>query len=258
MTTVAVPLLRLATPAMGTRFELVLQGDDQIALRAAGESALAEIERLHNQLTRFSADSLLSHINRAAADSPIRLDAQTYALFEDAQAVYHAADGAFDCTLGTGMQRMVLDPAARSIAFSQSGITLDLGAIAKGHALDCAAGVLRAGGVRCALLHGGTSSVLALGAPVGESAWRIRLAHHASGQIVELRDAALAVSCTLGDRRHNMGHILDPRTRNPIGQERYAAAIGPSARLADAWTTALVVLGRRPVSLGAEWTTYLW
>jgi thiamine biosynthesis lipoprotein len=275
LTIATAPVLKLATAAMGTRFELVLSGDDDAALRAAGESALAEIERLHAQLTRFSTDSLLSHINRTAAHTPVRLDADTFALFQDACAVYRESTGAFDVTLGTGMPDLVLDAAKRSIRFRdprslirdpqsairnpQSAIPcIDLGAIAKGHALDCAGRILRDNGVNNALLHGGSSSVLAIGAPPGESAWRVALAHHPNGQIVDLCDAGLSVSCTLGDRTHNVGHIVDPRTRTGIERACYAAAIGSSARLADAWTTALVVLGRRPAALGSEWTTWLW
>ncbi|MEX2281526.1 MAG: FAD:protein FMN transferase [Gemmatimonadota bacterium] len=289
MTIATAPLLNLATAAMGTRFELVLSGDDDIALRAAGESAVAEIERLHSLLTRFRGDSLLSHINRTAAHAPVRLDADTFALFQDAQAVYRESAGAFDVTLGTGMRQIVLNAEMHTLRFSdarsairdpqsairdptpairdpQSAIRnprsgmpcLDLGAIAKGHALDCAGRILRDHGVNSALLHGGTSSVLAIGSAPGEPAWRVALAHHPYRLIVDLCDAALSVSCTLGDRTHNVGHIVDPRTLTCIERECYAAATGPSARLADAWTTALVVLAERPAALGSEWTTWLW
>jgi thiamine biosynthesis lipoprotein len=146
----------------------------------------------------------------------------------------------------------------------------DLGAIAKGHALDCAAAVLIENEVSCALLHGGTSSVLALDAPPGESAWRIALASHPQQLTIDLCNAALSVSCTLGDRRHNVGHIIDARPHgsgamghgsgdvNCILEERYCAVLGPSARLADAWSTALIVLGHRPATLGADWQSWLW
>ena len=293
MTTITAYPLRLAASAMGTRFELVLYGDDHVQLRSAGECALAEIERLHAQLTRFRDDSLLTHINRTAATAPVRLDAETFALFQDAIAVYHASAGAFDCSLGTGMQRVRLDPVNQIIRFDRfvvgdqgSGIKdqepriedpdprslildpiLDLGAIAKGHALDAAATILRDQGVNCALLHGGTSSVLALDAPPGESGWRVALANHPQRLTIDLCNAALSVSGTLGDRRHNVGHIVDPRGHGPgvmgqgsrsIFEERYSAVVGSSARLADAWSTALIVLGHRPATLSAEWQSWLW
>jgi thiamine biosynthesis lipoprotein len=122
-------------------------------------------------------------------------------------------------------------------------------------------------GVHCALLHGGTSSVLALDAPPDESAWRIALANHPQRLTIDLCNAALSVSCTLGDRTHNVGHIVDPRGHGPgvmgqgsrsIFEERYCAVVGPSALLADAWSTALIVLGHRPATLGAEWQNWFW
>ena len=156
------------------------------------------------------------------------------------------------------------DPDPRSLILDP---VFDLGAIAKGHALDRAAVVLIENGVNCALLHGGTSSVLALDAPPGESAWRIALANHPQRLTIDLCNAALSVSCTLGDRRPNVGHIVDPRGHGPgargqrsrgILEERYSAVVGSSARLADAWSTALIVLGHRPATLGAEWQSWLW
>ena len=257
MSAVAVPLLRLATAAMGTRFELVLPGESP-ALAAAGEAALHEIERCHAQLTKFSSDSLLSHINRTAYTNPVRLDRATFELFEAALAVARASSGAFDCTLGTGRELVALRAADRTIRFTDMRVSIDLGGMAKGHALDCAARVLRDSGVTCALLHGGTSSVLALGAPPGERGWQIALAHDPHGRIIALRDAALSVSGSLGDRVNNAGHVLDPRTGRAITGERYTAVVGPSAGLADAWSTALLVLGHRPTALGSEWTVHWW
>ena len=180
----------------------------------------------------------------------VRLDRETFELFEDALAVGRASGGAFDCTLGTGRELVTLQRVDRSIRFLEARVSIDLGGIAKGHALDCAARVLRENGVSRGLLHGGTSSVLALGAPPDEPAWRIALAHDPNGRTVELHDAALSVSGSLGDRVHNVGHGLDPNTGDPLAGERHAAVIGPSARLAAAWSTALLVLAHRPRSLG--------
>src|SRR5690606_5023207 len=112
--------------------------------------------------------------------------------------------------------------------------------------------LLREHGVTCALLHGGTSSVVAIGAPPGEEGWRIALGPEPHAPMVTLCDAALAVSATT-----ERPHIVDPRTGAPAPPNRRAAVIGPTARLADAWSTALLVLGYRPGTLGNEWTTFI-
>ena len=248
----AATAVRAATAAMGTRFELVVAGDEH-ELRPVLEDVIRDIEELHNRFTRFARDSLLSHINRTAHHTPVRLDRGSFALFAAAQQVSGESGGAFDVTLGSGA--FMLDPAACTIAFDRPGVTLDLGAIAKGYALDRAAATLREAGVASALLHGGTSSVLAIGSPPDADAWRIGLARGHQRPWVDLCDAALSVSRPFSQMVDGEAHIRDPRSDTAVQQRRFALVIGPSAMLADAWSTALSVLGERPVALGDEWIT---
>jgi thiamine biosynthesis lipoprotein len=236
---------------MGTRFELVLEGGDPEALRPAGELALEEIEQWHRRLTRFAPDSVLSHMHRTAHLRPVRLDPETFALFEDALRVHRDSGGAFDIAVGgtTSSAAIVLDPAARTVRFTRRGLSLDLGGIAKGHALDCAADLLRAHGVESALLHGGTSSVVAIGAPPDAPGWRVALGPRPGAETALLMDEALSVSSI--DLR---AHIVDPRSGEPVRRHGLVVVRGPSARLADAWSTALLVLGVVPPAFPAGYT----
>jgi thiamine biosynthesis lipoprotein len=232
---------------MGTRFEVVLPADDPEALRPAGEAALAEIEEWHRRLTRFEPDSQLNHLHRAAEDARVNIDRDLYALLEDCVTVWRASGGAFDPALGSGMDAVELDPAQSTVRFTRPGVTLDLGGIAKGHALDHAAQVLRQAGVTSALLHGGTSSVVAVGHPPGGAAWKVALAGSGNPPtVVTLTDQALGTSS-----QFQRQHVADPRTGTLIKGARLAAVIGPSARLCDAWSTALLVLGQRPAAMPA-------
>lgn len=235
--------VRAATAAMGTRFEIVVASDDDSAARVLLEEAVYEIETLNARLTRFSRDSLLSHINRTAWHTPARLDLATFDLFSQAAHVHAASDGAFDVTLGSG--GYLLDPAAYSISLGSEQTRLDLGGIAKGFALDRAAALLRAGGIDSALLHGGTSSVLAIGSPPGAHAWRIRIAHTHDAH-VELCDNALSVSRPYAQIHDGSTHIIDPRSARSRLRDSIAIVTAPSATLADAWSTAVAVLGRIP------------
>lgn len=238
---------------MATRFEIVVASDDPVGARPYLEAALHEIDELHRKLTRFSPDSLLSHINRTAATRPVKLDTEIFALLESASAVKAQSGGAFDIALGSG--DIILDRAARTVAFERPDVSLDLGGIAKGFALDRAAAILREGGFDRALLHGGTSSVLALGAPPDAAGWRVALARSRALPWTELTDQALSVSRPFAQLVDGGAHIIDPRSRRRVLQRRFAVAIGPSAALADAWSTAISVLGDRPPTLGTEWTT---
>ena len=248
---------------MGTRFELVIlegRGDVQ----AAGEAAIDEIEEWHRRLNRFSADSLLSHINRTAARERVRLDRETFELLADAMDVWRASAGAFDITVGPALDALGLTESAvagsrvlgRAVTLSEddwtigldeAGLSLDLGGVAKGHALDCAGAILRTSGVTSALLHGGTSSILAIGAPPDSKGWPVAIGPDPGALLVHLRDEALSVSDAQGQAGiGRAAHIVDPRSGEPVTGAGRVAVRGPSARLADAWSTALVVLGRIP------------
>ena len=243
------PALTLALEAMGTRFELVLPADGPSNVRAAGEAALAEIEDCHRRLSRFESSSLVSHILRTATTHPVPLDRDTFELFDDALAVWRESAGSFDLTLGErAMDALELDPVGCTLGFRRPVAALDLGGIAKGHALDLAARLLREHGVHNAFLHGGTSSAIGLGTPPGGRSWRVALE---AGGAVELRDSALSVSAVWEGNPHP---TVDPRSGQALVGERRVLVTGPSARLADAWSTAILVLGAAPPGLGPEWT----
>ncbi len=219
---------------MGTRFELVMPAGNFATTRAIGEAALAEIEDCHRRFSRFERSSLLSHIMRSAERGPVSVDRDTFDLFRDALSVHQDSDGAFDLTVpARGMDAIELDSAASTIRLTRE-IPLDLGGIAKGHALDLAAGVLREHGVSSAFVHGGTSSAFGIGAPPGAEGWRVELA---GGGEVTLRDSALSVSAVWEGNPHP---TIDPRTGEEVPGPRRAVVTGPSARLCDAWSTAIL------------------
>jgi len=194
----------LARHAMGTRFELALHGKRPEALRAAGEEALDEIERIENSLSLYRPHTDIARINAGAASGPVRVAPETFRLLERARALTDLTLGTFDVTAGplvqawgfhrgngvypdpitlsnarnsSGWSRVSMNAAAVAVEFvaGKPGL-LDLGAIGKGYALDRAAEVLREAGVTSALLHGGTSTVVAIGTPPGADAWTVAVA----------------------------------------------------------------------------------
>jgi thiamine biosynthesis lipoprotein len=232
---------------MGTRFELVLP--DGEPARAVGEAALDEIEACHARLSRFDGASLLNHILQVGHERPVPLDADSYALFEAAVTVWRDSGGAFDPTVpDRAMDAVILNEYTRHIRLTRPLSRLDLGAIAKGHALDLAARVLRDHGISSAFLHGGTSSAVGIGAPPGGPGWRVGLA---GGGEVLLTNQAMSVSAVWEGNPHP---TLDPRTGQPVPGPRRAVVVGPGARLADAWSTALLVLGERSGMMPAAYT----
>ncbi|MCA1595407.1 MAG: FAD:protein FMN transferase [Chloroflexi bacterium] len=276
--------ISLARRAMGTRFELVLEGEgDPVRLRAAGEEALDEIERLERQLSLYQSESDLSGLNRDAGARWVRIDPRFFKLLERAVSLSMAADGAFDITVAplmhawgfvgargrmpdaaavrsarelVGCHHLLLDAASSSVRFDSEGVSIDLGAIGKGYAVERALDILREGGVQAALIHGGASTIGVLGRPPGAESWRIAIADPFDREQVvthvRLKDGdALSVSaqhekCFTGPDGRTYGHVLDPRSGVPVQGARLAAVVGASATDTDALSTALLVLGSPP------------
>jgi thiamine biosynthesis lipoprotein len=284
----AVPI-RLAAEAMRTRFELVLFGQSPRDVRAAGEEALALIHETEDRLSPFRPGSLVSTISREGASRPVRLDADTFDLITLCARIGMASEQAFDITLWPlmeawgfrgqppapdapagciwGWQRLRLDAGALTVTTDDPGVRLDLGAVGKGHALDLAARSLTESGVTsAAFLHAGTSSAIALGTPPAHP-FTVRLAAQEADHAptVTLSNGALSVSAPHGRTLHKdgadaegtgaeragaLGHVIDPRTGRPVcADAELAAVIAPGAAMADAWSTALLVLSARPGGL---------
>ncbi len=272
---------------MATRFELVLHGESAVALRAAGEEALDEVERLDAQLSLYRPDSEITHLNQHAAVVPVRVTPGLFYLLQRAQHLSAESGGVFDITIAplmrcwgflggggqlpdstalaeakskVGMNLVVLDEENFTVQFTRPGVMLDLGAIGKGYALERAVEILREAGVHNALLHGGTSTVHALGTQPDGDAWKVaverppelfenetRANRKAILATVPLRDEALSVSAVWGKSfqagGNFFGHVLDPRTGEPAAGVLLAVVALPSATETDALSTALLTAG---------------
>jgi thiamine biosynthesis lipoprotein len=291
--------MAVAREAMATRFEIVLPGSDEIRLRAAAEAALDEIDRLEAQLSFYRSDSELTRVNRLAAACAVQVEPQFFGLLERAKRIHELTAGAFDPTIApllrawgfvgscghlpdpaeiekaravTGMHLVRLDREARTVRFETAGVRLDLGGIGKGYAIERAAEMLLDLGITSGMIHGGTSTAYALGAPPGGDGWMIAIPQPMTSGIrterdalddpkrpltvVSLRDAAMSVSAVWGKAFESngqlFGHVLDPRTGSPVAGATMAAVVTGSATDADAYSTALLVLGGEGLDLLAN------
>jgi thiamine biosynthesis lipoprotein len=281
--------LTLARHAMATRFEMVLHGDDPVSLRAAGEEALQEIENLEAQLSLFRPTSEIAQVNAQASRTPVCVSPAVFSLLCHAKSLWEESGGAFDPTIApllncwgflggkgswpgdeaiakaraiTGMHLVELDPGSRTVRFTRPGVMLDLGAIGKGYGIQVAADLLRDLGVNSALIHGGTSTVYALGRPPDSQHWSVAIdappqepdavssAEPRSADIlatVPLQDEALSVSAVWGKcfKRDGKvyGHVLDPGSGRPVENTLMAAVVTASATETDALSTAMLVSG---------------
>lgn len=230
-------------PAMGTLFEVLLRGEDAEHLTAVADAVLDEIQRIERLLSRFDPRSEISRINHLAGREPVLLDHELAALLQTCFEAQQWTGGAFDVTAssqrgacGGAAAHIVFDPASRLIEFSDPTIQLDLGGIGKGFALDRAAELLDEYRIEHALLHGGTSSVLARGTNSEGQPWRIALPK-GDRLWLELHDEALSCSAI-----NEQVDIIHPATGQPLAGTSAVAVVAPTATEAEIVSTALLCL----------------
>jgi thiamine biosynthesis lipoprotein len=213
--------------------------------------AFDEIDRWDRILSLYKPESELNALNASAGKGPFRASPELYAATEAALRLAKATDGAFDPTVLpairggpaalalVGWKKIRLEPADRTIELPQQGMALDFGGIGKGWALDRAAERMRAAGAAAAFINFG-GQILAFGEPEAGAEWSAVV----PGLSAPLRVRDESVS-TSGDEQRP-GHIVSPFDGRPVRRTVSATVVLPSATEADAWSTALYVLGKAP------------
>jgi len=266
---------------MGTTWSVRLVLARDADLHALHADIQGVLDAVVAQMSTWEPDSAISRFNRAGAGTWFELPGAFAEVLACALAIAEASDGAFDPTVGPAvdlwgfgaaqMPRRVpdaglLETAASRIgwrrvrmesarALQPGGLRLDLSAIAKGYGVDLVAQRLRAAGIAGALVEVG-GELYGYGRKPDGGPWRVLVeaapdeeAHDAEPRVLALDGRAVATS---GDRWHGFEHdgerythTFDPRSGAPV---RHAAAsvtvVAGDAMHADAWATALTVMGR--------------
>ena len=259
--------------AMATIFELMIAGEDDSFAEGAAQAAIETIDRLELDLSRYLPNSDVSRINNLRPDDSVRVSADTFECLRLSLRYFRETGGAFDVTTGalkdcwmgkdrsphdpppeeierartrSGMGRLELDEKNMTVRVHGPAPLIDLGAVGKGFAVDCAAELMREWGVGSALLHGGTSSAYAFGDYPGDSGWPVSLSNPAHPfevlENVHLKDQALGGS---GIKQGN--HIIDPRKGAPVERRRASWILSESASRSDALSTACMVMTREEI-----------
>lgn len=263
---------------MGTLAEVTVLDADPRRATAAIDAVAAELDRLEGVLTRFRDGSEVGRANLRAGLEPVVVGEETALVVEEALRWAEASDGGFDPCLARAIdvwdvlhrtvppdEALVRPYAGRRlhrkvdverggaggvIRFQDADVGLDLGAIAKGYAVDRAAAVLSSRGIRDAIVKVG-GDLVALGHGETGDPWRIGIRSPEdpvgiSGTL-DVSDQAVATS---GDyeryfdaRGRRYHHILDPATASPrVSPTHSVTVVAPTCFVADAAATS--VFGR--------------
>lgn len=255
---------RFVHDAMGSSFGLTLCAEDEDYARQVAQTCFEEVDRLENEMSRYVEQSDVSRINALSPGETVRVAPATFDCLSLARKIYDGTAGAFDVTVSelvdawrdgepsekqlqsildhVGMDLLTLDGENLSVGVAKEGVTVDLGGIGKGYAVDCVASLLEDWSVESGLAHAGQSSVLAVGPPPGKSHWPIAL-RDPRDQDKALTTLNLCQSAVSGSGIQLHGpHIIDPRTGRPIERRIGAWATAPTAAQSDALSTAFMIM----------------
>ena len=260
---------------MGVPFRISVYGSDKVAANTAVAKAYKRIAELNQIFSDYESDSEVSRLRSHEVGVAVAVSNDLHVLLQRALNISRETSGAFDVTVGplvrqwrrarrrkrlpekellakalrqSGYERVKLDRGA--VTFSVEGMRLDFGAIAKGYACDEALRVLREAGLVRALVDGGGDVVVG-DAPPGRPGWRVRIESDekvkSPGVVLLLKNQAVATS---GDRyrfvdidRVRYSHIVDPRTGKGLTTRLTVTAVAGNATDADAYASAVSVLG---------------
>lgn len=263
---------------MGTRVTVSIWTDDEEKAAQAAGAVFDELRRIDRLMTTWLEDSVVSRINAAAGARAIKVDDEVLAVIRKAQQVSELTGGAFDITVGVfqglwkfdedrdgtipepaavrerlpliGYKNLLVDARKKTVRLRTKGMRITLGGIAKGYAVDRAVSLLGRRGLVDFMLQAGGD--LYVSGRRGDRAWRVgirdpRGSRDSTIAIAELEDRTFSTS---GDYERSVikdgvryHHILDPATGNPARRSRSVTVMAADAFTADAWSTALFVLG---------------
>nr|WP_295468060.1 FAD:protein FMN transferase [Mesorhizobium sp.] len=261
---------------MGTRWSALFYAPRDLEADPIRDALQAAVDEVDAQMSTWKPDSDLNRLNGAPVREWVAVPASLMDVLRLALAVGKASAGAFDVGMGDAVTAWGFGPsaaapdlirtamAARRVPAHEAielgdgsvrkhaPLALDLNGIAKGYGVDRLAETLGRLGIRHALV-GIDGEMRAIGSKPDGEAWTVAVeqpdpTRRAPHSILSLRDCAVATS---GDYRHwvevqgrRLSHTMDPRRGAPLlDAPASVTVLAPTCADADAWATALMVLG---------------
>jgi thiamine biosynthesis lipoprotein len=240
----------------------------------ASQIVFNEIKRIEGLLSKYDPESQISRLNKSGK---LKVDAEVFYILKKSLEFFSQSQGAFDITVAPlmdlwgftekeytvpdiekikktldyiGSDKIILQEVNNMVKFRLSKMRVDLGAIAKGYAVDCAVSKLKAAGIKSCLINAG-GQIYCLGNKLGKP-WKVAIQDPRDDKFwgyLNLEDKAVSTS---GDYQQyffkdnkRYAHILNPKTGYPASSGiASVTVIAPDGLTADALSTAIFILGR--------------
>jgi FAD:protein FMN transferase len=237
--------------------------------------AFQEIKRVEGLLSKYDKDSEVSKLNKLGR---LRVSPDTFYVLKEAKEFSRLTNGGFDVTVGplmdlwgftdknyrapakeeiqrtislVGSDKIILNSDNNVVEFMLSGMRIDLGAIAKGYAVDCAVNKLKKRGIKSCLINAG-GDIYCLGMNFGRP-WNVAIQdprNKGTLNYLQMKDSGVATSGDYEQYFMDIGkryaHILNPATGYPADSGVISVTVvAPDCLTADALATSIFVLGKR-------------
>jgi len=264
---------------MGSVFEITLVDQDSLQANLHIVEVIAEIERIENLISEWRPYTQISEVNRNSGIKPVKVDREVFDLTKRAIQYSRNSQGAFDISIvaldkiwkfdgsmdtmpsedairnsvaKVGYKHIVLDSAASTIFLELPGMKIGFGSIGKGYAADRGREIMKARGITAGIVNASGDLSTWGSQPNGEP-WKIGVNNpfksHQMVQVLRLNEMAVATSgsyekyAEINGKRYS--HIINPITGYPATGLTSVTIYGPSAEIANALSTSIMVLGEK-------------
>ena len=262
---------------MGTILFVQIEAMNENSAKRKAEIVWRTVNQLEEKITTYQPNSQISNINRSAYFQTMFIDKTLFEIISLSKQIAQQSFFSFDITIAPlinlwnqsakkkippkkkdiqsilnyiGSSHIQMNPHESSIRFKKQKIAIDMGGIGKGFALEKAMNMIKDDALFCAVFNfGGQIVYLKNESHCGERSFVVRQTDEKNNMIEFKLNSTFSLATSSNSEQYfihkgiRYGHILDPRTGFPADQAISVTVGHPSPTLADAWATALFVLG---------------
>ena len=262
---------------MGSRFDIAIIAKDSRQADKHIDEVIAEMSRIEDLISDWKPTSQISEINRNAGVKPIKVDREVFELTKRAIQFSRLSEGAFDISYAAldkiwkfdgsmkeiptpeeiqrsvakvGYQNIELDSVNSTIFLKQLGMKIGFGATGKGYAANKGKELMESKGVKAGMVNA-AGDMTTWGTKLNGKAWNVSITNPFDEEkhiaVIPLKGQAVTTSgsyekyVVFSGKRY--AHIINPVTGYPATGLISVTVIGPSAEMANGFSTSMMVLG---------------
>ncbi|MDR7208570.1 FAD:protein FMN transferase [Flavobacterium piscis] len=272
-------LRKRTTLLMGGRFDITIVAKDSLSAEKNIEIIIAEITRIENLISDWKSDSQVSEVNQNAGIQPVKVDREVFELTQNALYFSEITNGAFDISFAAmdriwkfdgsmttmpsdeaikksvekvGYKNIILDSVQSTIFLKLKGMKIGFGALGEGYAADKSRDLMLSKGITAGIVNA-SGDMIAWGKQPDGTPWNIGITNPFDTEklvsVIPINDGAVTTSgsyekfVVFNGKRYS--HIINPATGYPSTGLCSVTVFGPSAEMANGFSTSLMVLGKK-------------